>query len=309
MTVGAIDPARTARLRSIATYAALAAAVVLIAAKTAAWLGSGSVAVLSSLVDSLVDAVASAANFLAVRHAMTPADREHRFGHGKAEPLAALAQSAFLIGSALLLLFEAAQHLIWPVPVDNQWAAVGVMAFSIVVGAGLVACQRHVVRHTGSLAIGADELHYRGDIVLNVGVIAAIVLSGALGLPILDPLFGAAAGVWIIYGAVRIIRLSLTQLMDRELPDEERGRIRAIARSHPEVIAVHDMRTRIAGPTAFIQLHLEMDGAMTLLQAHAITDEVEAELRRAYPNAEIIIHEDPAGLEQPPVFPSRSSAG
>ncbi|HVC50937.1 MAG TPA: cation diffusion facilitator family transporter [Stellaceae bacterium] len=306
MSLPSVDRDRAARLRNTATYAALAAAIVLIAAKFSAWLGTGSVALLSSLVDSMVDAAASAVNFVAVRHAMSPADREHRFGHGKAEPLAALGQSAFLVGSAMLLLAEAVRRLIWPVAIENTLAAVIVMVFSTIVAAALVTYQRHVVRHTGSLAINADELHYRGDIVLNLAVIAAIGLSSRLKLPILDPLFGALAGLWIIYRAMSIVRLSLTQLMDQELPDAQRTRIRNIAEHHPEVSAVHDMRTRVSGPTAFIQLHLEMDGAMNLMRAHKIADEVEAALRRAYPNAEIIIHQDPAGLEVPPVFPSRA---
>jgi ferrous-iron efflux pump FieF len=287
------------RLRLRATNAALAVAAVLIIAKFAAWLATGSVALLSSLVDSLVDACASLVNFVAVRHAATPADREHRFGHGKAEPLAALGQSAFLIGSAMLLMAEAVRRLILPVPVTNPGTGIVVMVFSIAVTLGLVAYQRHAVRQTGSLAIGADELHYRSDLIVNASVILTLLLGRALGQPILDPVFGGAIGIWIIYGAVRIARLSLTQLMDHELPDEERARIRAIAESRAEVSAVHDIKTRVAGPTAFIQLHIEMDGGLSLLEAHRISDSVEADLRRAYPHAEIIIHEDPAGIEEP----------
>jgi ferrous-iron efflux pump FieF len=294
------------RLRRAATYASLAVAIVLIAAKFAAWLGTGSVALLSSLIDSLVDAGASLVNFFAIRHAAVPADREHRFGHGKAEPLAALGQSAFLVGSAMLLMMEAVRRLISPEPVENTRGGIAVMGFSIVVTLGLVAYQRHVVRRTASLAIGADELHYRGDIILNISVIAALALGSWLALPILDPLFGGAVGLWIIYSAVRIARLSLTQLMDRELPDDERARVRAIAEGHPEVTAVHDIRTRIAGPTTFIQLHLEMDGAINLLRAHEISDAVEAQLRGAFPHAEIIIHEDPAGIDERVSFPARA---
>jgi ferrous-iron efflux pump FieF len=194
-------------------------------------------------------------------------------------------------------------------PVENAPTGIAVMIFSIVVTIGLVLFQRHVVRRTGSIAITADELHYRSDVVLNVSVIAALVLGGALDLPILDPLFGAAIGVWIVYSAVRLARLSLFQLMDHELPDDERENIRAIAQSHPEVAAAHDLRTRIAGPTAFIQLHIEMDGAMSLIRAHEISDEVEAKLRAAYPNAEIIIHQDPEGVEEPRAnFPRRVTA-
>src|SRR5204862_7217843 len=242
-----IEPATAQRLRLRATYASLGVALLLIAAKRVVWISTGSVALLSSLVDSMVDAAASLVTFFAVRHAIVPADREHRFGHGKAEPLAALGQSAFLVGSAMLLMAEAIRRLVSPEPVTNPPAGIAVMLFSIAVTIGLVTYQRYVVRHTGALAIGADELHYRGDIILNVSVIATLVIGRVFSVPLLDPLFGAAVGVWIIYSAVRIARLSLTQLMDRELPDEERARVRAIAESHPEAAAVHAIRTRTAG--------------------------------------------------------------
>ena len=296
------------RLRRRATYASVAVAALLIAAKLVAWLATGSVALLSSVIDSLLDLVASIVNLFAVRHATTPADREHRFGHGKAEPLAVLGQSAFIIGSAMLLFAEAARRLIRPEPVGNATAGIAVMLFSIAVTIGLVLYQRSVVRRTGSLAIRADELHYRGDLILNGSVIAALALGSALQMPILDPLFGAAIGVWIVWSAARLARLSLMQLMDRELPDDERARIRTIAQAHPEVTRVHDLRTRVAGPTAFIQLHLEMDGAMSLERAHEISDDVEARLQAAYPHAEIIIHQDPEGVEHPPVFPAKAQA-
>ncbi|HEV7996683.1 MAG TPA: cation diffusion facilitator family transporter [Stellaceae bacterium] len=297
------------RLRRSATYASVAVAVLLIAAKFVAWLDTGSVALLSSLIDSLLDLVAAIINLVAVRHAMTPADREHRFGHGKAEPLAVLGQSAFIIGSALLLLAEAVRRLLHPAAVENSPTGIAVMVLSIAVTLALVLYQRHVVRRTGSIAITADELHYRGDLILNGSVIAALVLGGIFGLDILDPLFGAAIGVWIIYSAARLARLSLVQLMDRELPDDEREKIREIALSHPEVAAAHDLRTRVAGPTAFIQIHIEMDGGMSLTRAHEVSDEVEMRLRAAYPHAEIIIHQDPEGIEEPRSnFPRRVGA-
>jgi ferrous-iron efflux pump FieF len=298
------------RLRRLATYASVTVAALLIAIKFAAWLETGSVALLSSLVDSLLDIAASLVNLVAVRHAMSPADREHRFGHGKAEPLAVLGQSAFITGSAMLLLAEAVRRLISPVRIENPPAGIAVMIFSIVVTIGLVLYQRHVVRRTGSIAITADELHYRSDVVLNLSVIAALVLGSALDLPILDPLFGAAIGIWIVYSAVRLARLSLIQLMDHELPDDEREKIRAIAQSHPDVVAAHDLRTRVAGPTSFIQIHIEMNGTLSLIRAHEISDEVEAELRAAYPNAEVMIHQDPEGIEEARShFPRRVAAG
>ena len=297
------------RLRRSATYASVSVAVILIVVKFAAWLETGSVALLSSLVDSLLDALASLVTLIAVRHAMSPADREHRFGHGKAEPLAVLGQSAFITGSAMLLLAEAVRRLLWPLPVENPPAGIAVMIFSIALTIGLVLYQQHVVRRTGSIAITADELHYRSDLVLNLSVIAALVLGSVLDRPILDPLFGAAIGIWIIYSAVRLARLSLFQLMDHELPDDEREKIRMIAQSHPDVVAAHDLRTRVAGPTAFIQIHIEMDGGLSLIRAHEISDEVEAQLRSAYPNAQVIIHQDPEGIEEPRSnFPRRIGA-
>ena len=307
-TLSLSEPPAAHRLRVRATYASLAVAAVLIAAKLVVWISTDSVALLSSLVDSFVDAAASLVNFFAVRQAIVPADREHRFGHGKAEPLAALGQSAFLIGSAILLMFEAVRRLVSPAPVEGAAAGIAVMVFAIAVTLGLVGYQRHVIRHTGSIAVGADELHYRSDLILNLGVIATLMLGSTLHLPILDPLFGGAVGLWIIYGAVRIARLSLVQLMDREMPDTERARVRAIAESHPEVTAVHDIRTRIAGPTTFIQLHIEMDGGMNLLRAHEISDAVEAQIQAAFPQAEILIHEDPAGIEERVAFPPRTAA-
>ena len=307
-TLSLSEPPAAHRLRVRATYASLAVAAVLIAAKLVVWISTDSVALLSSLVDSFVDAAASLVNFFAVRQAIVPADREHRFGHGKAEPLAALGQSAFLIGSAILLMFEAVRRLVSPAPVEGAAAGIAVMVFAIVVTAGLVAYQRYVVRQTRSLAIGADELHYRSDLILNLGVITTLLAGSTLKLPILDPLFGGAVGLWIIYGAVRIARLSLMQLMDREMPDTERARVRAIAEGHPEVTAVHDIRTRIAGPTTFIQLHIEMDGGMNLLRAHEISDAVEAQIQAAFPQAEILIHEDPAGIEERVAFPPRTAA-
>ena len=294
------------RLRSRATYASVAVSAFLIAIKFGAWLATGSVAMLSSLIDSTLDVVAATVNLFAVRQALEPADREHRFGHGKAEPLAALAQSAFLAGGALLLTFEAVSRIVSPAPIARVDVGIAVILVSLVVDGALVLYQRYVVARTGSLAIGADELHFRSDLLVNAAVLVALVLDRLVKAPIVDPLFGAAIGLWIIYGAVRLLRRSLSQLMDHEMPDEDRRRIRAIAEGRPGVSAVHDMRTRLAGPTAFIQLHLEMDGAISLLRAHEIADGVEAELQSAYPNAEIIIHQDPAGIEEPPAFPART---
>lgn len=298
------------RLRTRATYASVAVSAFLIAIKFAGWLATGSIAMLSSLVDSLLDVVAAIVNLFAVRQALTPADREHRFGHGKAEPLAALGQAAFLAGGALLLVFEAVSRAVSPQPVTHPELGIAVIIVSMAVDGALVLYQRYVVARTKSLAIGADELHFRSDLVVNAGVLAALLLDQFVKVPILDPIFGAAIGLWIIYSATRLLLDALTQLMDQEMPDDDRARIRAIAEAEHEVTAVHDLKTRVAGPTTFIQLHLEMDGAMDLRRAHEIADRVETQLRDAYPHAEIIIHQDPAGLEEMHrKFPARATAG
>ncbi|MDB5411377.1 MAG: cation diffusion facilitator family transporter [Rhodospirillales bacterium] len=294
----AISSEQAGRLMRRATYASVTVAAVLIAAKAAAWLLTGSVSVLSSLLDSLLDLAASLVNLIAIRTALTPPDREHRFGHGKAEPLAGLGQSAFIAGSAALLAVEAIQRIFNPTPIENSDIGIAVMVLSIVVTLVLLRYQRSVIARTRSLAISADELHYRSDLILNFSVIVSLILSGVFGWHLLDPAFGAAIALWIVYSAWQIAKGSLTQLMDHEIPEADRQRIREIAMAHGEVQAVHDLRTREAGQTSFVQIHLEMAPEMTLLRAHAVSDEVEASIRAAYPQAEVIIHQDPAGVSE-----------
>lgn len=285
-------------LLRLATYASVATALALILAKAVAYFMTDSVSLLSTLLDSLLDAAASILNLFAVRHALTPADREHRFGHGKAEPLAGLGQAAFITGSAIFLLFEAGQRLISPRPLENTEIGIAVMLFSIAATVALVTFQRHVIRRTGSVAIKADSLHYVGDLLVNGSVVVALLLEAQLGWPGADALFGIGIALYIVYTAWQIARISLDMLMDRELPDEDRKRIREIALEQPLVLSLHDLRTRSAGPNVFIQLHLEMDGALSLFEAHAAADAVEVELMRAFPGAEVIIHQDPAGVDE-----------
>jgi len=296
--------AESGRLMRLATYASVSVACLLIALKTGAWIATESIAMLSTLVDSLLDALASIVNLVAVRHALTPADREHRFGHGKAEALAAMAQSAFIAGSAVLLLFQAGERLIHPRPLAAPEVGLWVMAVSIILTIVLVAFQGWVVRQTKSVAISADSLHYKGDILVNLAVIAALVLGAWFGWLYADPILGTAIAVYILYNAWQIVRDALDMLMDRELPDEDRKRVREIALSHEEVESLHDMRTRRSGPTSFIQFHLVMNAELTLLKAHEVSDEVELELRRAFPDAEIMIHQDPSGIDENHAFHS-----
>lgn len=289
---------RNARLMRLATYAAVATAVTLISMKGVAVYLTGSVAMLGTLLDSLLDGAASLLNLVAVRHSLTPADDEHRFGHGKAEALAGLGQSIFIFASAGYLVFESTARLVNPVPLGNSLAGIVVTVLAIFITLALVAFQRHVVQRTNSLAIEADSTHYRGDLFMNLSVVAALVLSGFLGLHWADAIFGLGIAALIGFSAARIALGAYDQLMDREFSEADRERIKAIALSHPEAINIHDLRTRSSGIYTFIQFHLELDSGISLLNAHRISDDVEARVKEAFPGAEVIIHQDPAGLEE-----------
>lgn len=290
--------AAQARLLKRATRAALAVSGALICLKFAAWVATDSVAILSSLVDSALDAMASAINFVAVRHALAPPDAEHRFGHGKAESIAGLAQAAFVSGSALFLVFEALSRLASPRPVAYGDAGVAVMFVSIVLTFGLVRYQTYVVRRTGSTAIGADSLHYRADLLANLAIIGALVGAGRFDAAWIDSAAALLVAAYILYSAWGILRTALDGLMDREFPEAERRRILDIAAAHPQVRGVHDLRTRRSGPRGFVQLHLELKGSMTLRDAHVVSDRVEKDIVAAFPGTEAIIHQDPEGIAE-----------
>ena len=294
---------RNAGLMRRATYASVLVALTLIVTKFVVWRLSGSVALLSSLLDSALDLVASLITLVAVRHALTPADREHRFGHGKAEALSALGQSAFVGISAILLTFASVRRILVPRAIEVEELAVGVMALSLVLTVLLVLFQRRVVRETGSFAVSADSLHYLTDILINVGIGAGLVAVWVLGWELLDPLIALSVAAYLAFTAWKIARSSLDMLMDREFSDDMRRRIRDIALSHNDVNSMHDLRTRSSGVHSFIQFHLELDGDILLSQAHAIADEVEALLKEEFPQAEVLIHQDPSGVqEQRPHF-------
>lgn len=282
-----------------AALASVSVSLVLVVIKAIAYFATGSVAVLAALADSGLDLFTAWLNWIAIRSALTPADAEHRFGHGKAEPLAGLAQGAFIAGSALFLVIQSIIRLVSPQPIENALVALVVMAISIVGAGGLVVYQRRVVSQTGSIAISADRMHYTADLVTNVGVIVAVALAGLLGWARADPIIALAVAGFMVGSATSVFRQSYDQLMDRELPDSDRARIKEIVMRHAEVRSLHDLRTRAAGIDTFIQVHIELDPAMSLMRAHQVSDEVEHELCAAFPRAEVIIHQDPAGVEMP----------
>ena len=291
--VEGVVPESDARLMRLATWFSMAVGLSLIGAKFYAWFSTDSLALLSTLIDSTLDVGASALNLLAIRHALTPADEDHRFGHGKAEPLAGLAQSTFIAGSSLFLLSEAVHRLFDPQPVANSSVGIGVMVLSIVLTVALVLFQRYVVKRTQSLAISADKLHYTADLLMNASVIVSLLIATRFSWPYADPLFAIGISGFLLWGAASIGRQSYQLLMDRELPVEDRRRILDICTSTPDVVAAHDLRTRSSGVAMFIQVHLEFDGNQTLHHVHSVADQVEAHIQAEYPKADVIIHQDP----------------
>ncbi|MDT8370664.1 MAG: cation diffusion facilitator family transporter [Gammaproteobacteria bacterium] len=283
----------SARLMRLATYASVTTALILILAKMIAWFITDSVSILATLIDSSLDVLASIVNLIAVRHALQPADKEHRFGHGKAEALAGMGQAMFIAGSAGLLLLQAVGRMIHPQDgLKGMEIGVGVMLFSMVTTLALITFQKYVIKHTNSTAIKADALHYKTDLLVNGSVIVALFLA-YYGWGYFDALFAIGIAIFILYSAWEIIQEAINLLMDHELPDEQREQIRQIVLQHPETLGFHDLRTRRSGNIVFIQLHLELDARLTLSVAHAIADQVEKQLETLFPEAEVIIHEDP----------------
>jgi ferrous-iron efflux pump FieF len=285
--------ASRSRLLRLATWASTAVAAILIIAKLLAWLTTGSIAILSSLVDSALDLLASAIAWVAVRYALEPADREHRFGHGKAEALAAFAQAGFILASVFGLLLAAGDRLLNPQPVQHEEIGVAVIGLAIALTTALVLFQHQVVRRTGSLAVGADRLHYLGDLLSNLVVAATLVLAVRFDAAWLDGAGAILISLYLLLGLRRLVQGSLHVLMDHELPEAQRERIKEIVRAHPAVRGFHDLRTRSSGTTRFIQIRIELDAATSLMEAHSQGDQIEAAILAEFPEAEIILHFDP----------------
>ena len=280
---------------TLASTAAVVTATLLILGKLIAWLMTDSSSLLASLTDSFMDVSASIINLLAIRYALAPADEEHRFGHGKAESLAGLIQSAFISGSALLLMMHGISSMLNQVPVVRLEAGIWVSAGSILLTLLLVSFQSLVIRKTNSVAIKADMLHYRSDLLLNGAVLLALVLAGQ-GWHWADGLFAILIGLFLVWGAAHIGYESVQALLDRQLPEEEQARIMALCCAVEGVHGVHDLRTRQSGPTRFVQLHLELDDQLPLVKAHQIADEAELAVRQSFERMEVIIHMDPISV-------------
>ncbi len=278
-----------------AAIASVAVALFLFALKAFAAWHTGSVAMLGSLADTGLDVLASAVTLYGVRLAATPADHDHRFGHGKAEALAALFQVALITASAGLIAWRAVERLGNPVAGEDAPFGIAVSLVAIAVTFALLAYQRRVVRATGSIAILADNVHYQSDLLLNVAVIAALALDQYAGLSGADPLFGIAIALWLAWNAFSASGRAIDQLMDKEWPDDLRQRFLDVAARQPGLKGIHDFRTRRSGAHDFAQFHMEVAGSMTVAAAHDVVESVEEALNRAFPKVEVLIHLDPEG--------------
>ncbi len=278
----------------IATIASITVASIIVLIKFFAWVKTDSLVILSSLIDSMLDVATSTINFVAVRYALQPPDKEHRFGHGKAEDIAALAQTIFIVGSGLFIVVEAVSRFFNLHPIQQEETGIIIMVISMVMTLGLVIFQKYVVHKTKSGVITADSYHYITDILANLLIIISLFASQKYGFMWIDPLLALIVAGYIFAGAWKISVRAFQNLMDREFDEKDRERIKNIVLAHPDVKGVHDLRTRAAGLRSFIQMHLELDGKITLNKAHEIADGLEQQIAKEFPHAEVMIHQDPA---------------
>lgn len=281
------------RLVRLATYVAVAVAIILVLIKLYAWLRTGSASILASLLDSTVDILASLIIMYAVMISQAPADKEHRFGHGKAEPLASLAQSAFIAGSAVYLILYAIESLWMNSALQQVTVGLWVMALSLTLTTLLVIFQYYVIQKTKSTAIHSDALHYVSDILTTGLVILGLLLSQ---LQWLDPILAILIALWIMRSAYTIGRDSVNQLMDGEIDEDMRAEVIRIILATPKVQGYNDLRTYRAGPNCFVQFDLELDDQLTLFESHAISENVVNNLKATFTNLDVMVHQEPVSF-------------
>ncbi|WGE36608.1 cation diffusion facilitator family transporter [Actinobacillus genomosp. 1] len=276
---------------------AIVIACLLIVIKMFAWWKTGSISILAAVTDSVVDLLASITNILVLRFALLPADENHTFGHGKAESLAAIAQSAFIGGSAVFLVLQGIHKLTYPHFIEGSEIGIIVSLISMVFTAGLVWYQKRVVALTKSPAIAADSLHYQTDLLMNAAILVAMLLN-LYGFVYADAIFAIGIALYIGLNALKMFWEAVQVLLDKALPQEEIDQIIELAAKHECIIGIHDLLTRQVGAVRFIQLHLELADNLTLLEAHDITDSLEQKILAIFPRSEIIIHQEPTSIVQ-----------
>lgn len=287
---------QTHRLNISAGIASVAVALILVAAKSWAFAETGALSVAASLADSALDLMVSLGGLAAMVYAARPPDEDHAFGHSSAEDLAALAQAVFVAGSGALIGWAAIRRLVAETPhrLASEGGGIAVMVFSIALTAALVIWQRSVARRTGNRVVAADSLHYLGDLLPNIGAIAALWASSRFGFGQIDSIVAILAALTMIWGATNIFGGAWDALMDRHADPEIIAGIGAIAAGWPGVEGYHDLKTRTAGSRVFVHLHIELDGDQTLREAHDIGAALKRRIIETYPQCDVIIHKDVA---------------
>ncbi|GBU14284.1 transporter [Enterobacterales bacterium] len=284
-------------LTRIASLISVCVALVLVFIKVWAWIATGSIAMLTSAADGLVDVLASMVTLIGVRYAGRPADKGHRYGHGKAEAVAAFVQALLLGAAGLVLGGESISRIINPQPLAQLGLGIWVIIGSCCAAICLVLMQTYVVKRTGSTAIAADRAHYITDVAVNVAVLIALVLESHLGWTRSDSIGALLISFYMIWNARGMAGDALKQLLDRELDIEDRKRIKAAVLSVPGVSGVHDVRTRNGGDRVFVDFHVEVDGNLTVDVGHDIGDAAEVAVSLLFNVADVTAHLEPSGID------------
>ncbi|AVO36980.1 cation diffusion facilitator family transporter [Pukyongiella litopenaei] len=294
MREAAVDQAERRRLDRKAGMASVGVAGLLVLAKLSAFAATGSLAIAASAADSAMDLLVSLTALVAILYAARPPDADHAFGHSSAEDLAALGQAVVILASGAAIGVAAVQRLTGgpPPPLRAETLGLAVMGLSVALTLALVLFQRWVARRTDNRIVAADSLHYLGDLIPNIGAIVSLIAARHFGIYVIDTLVAVFAAVLISAGALRIGKRAVDALMDRKAPDAVEAAIARLARDHPGVRDFHDLRTRMAGSRIFVVLHVELDGAQPLLEAHDIGADLRRRILATYPNADVTIHKD-----------------
>ena len=281
------------KLMMWASCASVGTAGTLILMKAFAFFMTGSIAILASLFDSIQDLITSGINFISIRHSLQPADKNHRFGHGKAEGLGSFIQGLILFISAIWLIYESFLHLGKNEAPTHSFWGIGIIIITLILTGLLIRFQHFVIHQTKSLSIRADNAHYTGDLLMNAGVLISLIFSYTFSIGWLDSLFGIIVSLYLFKSAFFILRASIGMLMDEEMPEHIQNKIKTQLDKIKEIKKIHDFRTRQSGTKMFIQMTLLLDGQMTLCKAHLIADKAESLIHQIYPDSEVMIHLEP----------------
>jgi ferrous-iron efflux pump FieF len=285
-------------LKKMAAVASVLTALLLCLIKAAAVIYTGSLSVLSSMIDSLADVLSSIITFVAVRFSDRPMSEHHRYGYGKIEAVSALVQAAFIVGSAGFILYDGINRFIKPVEVHQTTIGLLVMMASLILTFVLIVFQKFVVIKTKSKAIEADSAHYTVDILSNLSVILSLFVVRYLHWQWFDIVVAVLIAIYLIINAGKLTYDALSEITDAEVDDNIKNNIIDIVCAVNGVKGYHDFRSRVSGARMFIEIHLELDGNLSLYTTHAIVDKAEEKIIAAYPQAQVIIHQDPFGLPE-----------